>query len=614
MIIEDVKRDVVVSGDFEQTAFKINATGQAFSQLSSGIYTNKVAAVIRELCCNAYDSHVEAGVDSMYDVHLPTYLEPWFEIRDYGTGLSHEDCMKVYTTYFYSTKTASNELIGCLGLGSKVGYSIADSFVVTSYYNGVKSEYSAYKDENDCPQFALLGTDETNEPNGLSVKIAIRNMSSSFEIEAVKVIQYFDHTPNINNTKVLEEIEAARVYDIKTDDYAFTNDYGRVKAIMGGVAYDIPSSIFYWDFKGYIKFDIGDLRFNTGRESLVVDDKTKAKILEKKEEVLSGLSDHVEAEIMAETTEFKRAKKANALFRGEIGKMCDKSIKDKYKLPKASTPFTVFQLRGNVMEKLETRELPLDAEYYLDKPRFTARIREYLKGRVCKRVVLLTQAQAGEVKVDELLNLENLPKPVKQASCGVRNLAKVFTIKDLSCYRISHGSKVNNFTPVEVEIDSDEEKVYIVIDRFDSPIPLQLIKSDLRDLSKFGVDITIDQVYAVKTAVTKLKGFDKGNWVPLTTYIQRKVAGLKSFKPLPYSTAKGIIEGLEIFTEYHDAKRNSKDQGDYAEIAYRYNLPIELDTSLCDAYNVILTKYPLIKHLDYSTPNDLIKYYVKGLS
>ena len=88
--------------------------------LSDGLYSNKILAVIRELSTNAYDSHVDAGVaDRAFEVHLPTRLEPYFHVRDYGTSMTHDQCMTLYTTYFRSTRNDSNDAVGCLGLGKK---------------------------------------------------------------------------------------------------------------------------------------------------------------------------------------------------------------------------------------------------------------------------------------------------------------------------------------------------------------------------------------------------------------------------------------------------------------------------------------------------------------
>ena len=55
--------------------------------------------------CNAVDSHIVAcTTDKPYDVHLPTNDDPYFYIRDYGTGLSNEDVKEIWCCYFNSTK------------------------------------------------------------------------------------------------------------------------------------------------------------------------------------------------------------------------------------------------------------------------------------------------------------------------------------------------------------------------------------------------------------------------------------------------------------------------------------------------------------------------------
>lgn len=57
----------------ESEAFTIKSTGKAFEVLSSKLYKDKIRAIVRELSCNAYDSHVAAGCpDRPFDVHLPS--------------------------------------------------------------------------------------------------------------------------------------------------------------------------------------------------------------------------------------------------------------------------------------------------------------------------------------------------------------------------------------------------------------------------------------------------------------------------------------------------------------------------------------------------------------
>ena len=157
MKLHQNQKTVRRSGDFESNGFSIEASAKAFMILSDGLYSNKVKAVVRELSTNAYDAHVEAGCPTkQFDVHVPSRFTPEFYIRDYGNGMSHEQCMTLYTTYFRSTKNHSNDAVGCLGLGSKSPFAYADAFTVIAYQNGEKRVYAAHKGEDGSPSFALL--------------------------------------------------------------------------------------------------------------------------------------------------------------------------------------------------------------------------------------------------------------------------------------------------------------------------------------------------------------------------------------------------------------------------------------------------------------------------
>lgn len=170
---------------------KIKASAKAFNILSSGLYANKISAIIRELSCNAVDSHVAAGNnETPFDVHLPNQLEPWFSIRDYGTGLTHEQVTQIYTTYFESTKTDSNEYIGALGLGSKSPFAYTDNFTITAIRNNKKGIYSAFINQAGVPSIAQMMTEDTTEPSGVEVKMSVNDNwdYSKFRDEARTVI------------------------------------------------------------------------------------------------------------------------------------------------------------------------------------------------------------------------------------------------------------------------------------------------------------------------------------------------------------------------------------------------------------------------------------------
>ena len=61
MIINSTPDNIATLGNVAQVSeFKIRNSAKAFGILSSGLYANKIRAIIRELGCNAVDSHVAA--------------------------------------------------------------------------------------------------------------------------------------------------------------------------------------------------------------------------------------------------------------------------------------------------------------------------------------------------------------------------------------------------------------------------------------------------------------------------------------------------------------------------------------------------------------------------
>ena len=163
------QNEAVLSNVGEIGEFRIRNSAKAFNILSSGLYANKIRAIIRELSCNAIDSHTAAGkLDTQFEVHIPNALEPHFSIRDFGTGLTHEQVTNIYATYFESTKTDSNAFIGALGLGSKSPFSYTDNFTVTAIKDGKKGIYSAFINGEGVPSIALMMSEDTDEHAGVS--------------------------------------------------------------------------------------------------------------------------------------------------------------------------------------------------------------------------------------------------------------------------------------------------------------------------------------------------------------------------------------------------------------------------------------------------------------
>ena len=128
-------------------------------------------------------------------------INPMLEIEDYGVGLSHDQVMNLFTTFFESTKTGSNDFVGALGLGSKSPFSYTDNFTITSVKDGIRNAYSAYKTDAGVPAIARMHTESTDAGNGVLIQIAVKTSDfNTFESNARAAFQFFDQLPTCNKT------------------------------------------------------------------------------------------------------------------------------------------------------------------------------------------------------------------------------------------------------------------------------------------------------------------------------------------------------------------------------------------------------------------------------
>jgi len=297
---------VVLSNVSTTSEFKIRSTAHSFRILSSGLYSNKIRAIVRELSTNAADSHIQAGIpETPFEVHLPSLLEPWFSVRDYGTGLDYDDVLDIYTTYFCSTKTDSDDYTGALGLGSKSPFAYTENFSVTTIKNGIQNIFSAYISEVGVPSIALLSTNTTNEPNGLEVKFSVLNTSDyrKFRDEAQYTLQWF----RVHPTVIGAYTKSVRTYTHESIiPGAHIGDSGPC-AVMGNISYplnNIPNlDILPEDVRAFLRygvelhFGIGDLEVAASREELSYTPKTIAAIVHKLEQFSSALSAWISDEV-----------------------------------------------------------------------------------------------------------------------------------------------------------------------------------------------------------------------------------------------------------------------------------------------------------------------------
>ena len=268
--------------------FKMKETAKGFQILSAGLYTNHIAAILRELGCNAADSHTTAGNPvAQIRVHLPNTLEPFLSVEDYlGVGLDdiqirgeyvcpncdntedsdfgEEICPKcgcklseanyesgIYTTYFDSDKVEDEEVTGCLGLGSKSPLAYTDQFSVIAVKDGIRNVYSAFLDDDGMPAIVRLYTEETTDHAGVKVEMGVNSDDfAKFQQEAAYVYQWFTTTPEITGVEDFEWPDD-QSFLMETDDYGIVDkgfdtysSGGSTNVLMGNVRYTLN----YGDF------------------------------------------------------------------------------------------------------------------------------------------------------------------------------------------------------------------------------------------------------------------------------------------------------------------------------------------------------------------------------
>ena len=320
MIINNAPaHEAVLSNVGEIGEFRIRNSAKAFNILSSGLYANKIRAIVRELSCNAVDSHTAAGKsDTPFDVHLPNQLDPTFSIRDYGTGLTHAQVQNIYTTYFESTKTESNAFIGALGLGSKSPFSYTDNFTVTAIKDGVRNVYSAFINGEGVPSIVLMHGESTDQPNGVEIKFAVDSRSDfyKFEEEARYVYTYFKLRPVVSGGDGDFKFRDVEYKDKNIIPGVHYTDGRGSRAVMGNIAYpiDLPNPEQMGELAGLLgcglemHFDIGELDFQASREGLSYIPQTINAIRTKLEALNSQLAVHLALEADAITNDWEKVK------------------------------------------------------------------------------------------------------------------------------------------------------------------------------------------------------------------------------------------------------------------------------------------------------------------
>jgi len=298
MIIEQNVNTVQTHGIKLSKEMGIHKEGMGFIQniLRSQIYSDKIMAVIREIAVNAIDSHVEAGCpDRPIEVTLPTRNETTLRIRDFGTGMSEDSIVNLYAYYGSSSKRGTNLQAGFMGIGKVAPLAYGDSFILTSYYGGVKNTYNIYVDSENLSQIAKLASEPTLESDGVEVCVAVKDYDVlAFIQKAQTLFQHFKVRPIIYGSDLVYEPRTAIV---EGKDWAIYGGTTTALAIMGNIAYPIHNQFGQNEAISAalscgleVQFGIGDISVSASRESLEYNTKTKDAIKAKLEEIIKEVA------------------------------------------------------------------------------------------------------------------------------------------------------------------------------------------------------------------------------------------------------------------------------------------------------------------------------------
>lgn len=321
MITQSTVRNVSKIGDVVEASYTIEDSAKIFSILRSNIYSDKILAVIREYSTNGWDGHILNGTpDQPLQITLPTSLSPVFKVRDFGVGLSEESVMHIYTSYGTSTKDSSNDFNGTFGLGSKSAFAYGNTFGITSYFNGVKTLYTAYLDETNIGKIRKEYSEPTSEVNGVEIEIAVKTADiRQFNETASNFYKHFQPTPEflggdgtvvstIQNFKNARMMFDGSVFSIKSTESQPYWMREKSVAIMGNVAYPLSVDALGWgDSRAdllskacvALQIPIGAVSITASREALEYDKRTKdyliGRICQMHSEILKLTQDKIDA-------------------------------------------------------------------------------------------------------------------------------------------------------------------------------------------------------------------------------------------------------------------------------------------------------------------------------
>lgn len=342
MKLEKDRNVIEQNGLTDSGEFTIESNAHAFQILSSGVYTNKLRAPIRELCCNAFDAHTANGnPETPIEIKLPTSRNTTFSVRDFGPGLTKEDVETIYTTYFKSTRNTSNEYTGGFGIGSKSPFAVVKSFEIESRVGETATTYEAFLDKDGMPHIRVIKEVATNDPSGLTISMKVpKEEVNAFIDQAADVFRAFSSPYKLANApgsfqteepwlNLTGETIGKTLWRQAGHEY---EDWGRgrirgtdQKVVMGNICYPLATFankieegkdlLIDWFMRQSLVIDVpvGTLSVAASREDLSYDKKTLQALPKLIHEEVALFAQYIYEQAKQESTKYACAQKLSKI-------------------------------------------------------------------------------------------------------------------------------------------------------------------------------------------------------------------------------------------------------------------------------------------------------------
>ncbi|NQZ79011.1 MAG: hypothetical protein HRT61_23275, partial [Ekhidna sp.] len=258
------------------------------------MYERPIEAIVRELFCNAIDSHKEAGQTKPVEIKGPTLTNPMFTIRDYGIGMTEDFVHESYSSFGTSSKDDSDDAIGGFGLGGKSPFAYTDSFTLKCYDGTNVYIYNMTNTDDEITTDAVI---PSTEPKGVEIIVPVqRNDTAVFESAIQKILRYFPEDAYTTNCHADFVIPLCKDW-VCFDNQRWSFDYGDL--ICGNVRYQydteavanaLDSRIWnvYTNMYYMPRVNIGEVTIAPSRENVIMDDRTVRNIAKKIEIIVEN--------------------------------------------------------------------------------------------------------------------------------------------------------------------------------------------------------------------------------------------------------------------------------------------------------------------------------------